>query len=41
MAGGEVELVDLVKRFGNVTAVDGIGMHMPGGEFFFMVVAAG
>jgi spermidine/putrescine transport system ATP-binding protein len=41
MAGGEVELVDLVKRFGNVTAVDGIGMHIPGGEFFSMLGPSG
>jgi spermidine/putrescine transport system ATP-binding protein len=41
MAGGEVELVDLVKRFGDVTAVDGIGMHIPGGEFFSMLGPSG
>jgi spermidine/putrescine transport system ATP-binding protein len=41
MAGGEVELVDLVKRFGGVTAVDGIGMHIPGGEFFSMLGPSG
>ena len=41
MAGGEVELVDLVKRFGDVTAVDGIGMHIPGGEFFSLLGPSG
>ncbi len=38
---GEVELVDLVKRFGDVVAVDGISMHIPGGEFFSMLGPSG
>src|ERR687885_312696 len=33
MAGGEVVLVDLVKRFADVTAVAGINLDMPPGEF--------
>ena len=33
MSGGEVQLVNLIKRFGNVNAVDGINLHMPAGEF--------
>jgi len=37
MAGGEVVLVDLVKRFGDVTAVAGINLHMPPGEFFSLL----
>jgi spermidine/putrescine transport system ATP-binding protein len=41
MAGGEVELVDLVKRFGDVVAVDGVSMHIPGGEFFSMLGPSG
>ena len=31
MAGGEVQLVDLVKRFSDVTAVAGINLDMPPG----------
>jgi spermidine/putrescine transport system ATP-binding protein len=38
---GEVELVDLVKRFGEVVAVDGISMHIPRGEFFSMLGPSG
>jgi spermidine/putrescine transport system ATP-binding protein len=38
---GEVKVVDLVKRFGDVTAVDGINLHMPGGEFFSMLGPSG
>jgi ABC-type multidrug transport system ATPase subunit len=34
MTGGRVELVGLVKRFGEDTAVDGISLDIPGGEFF-------
>src|SRR5437764_5973700 len=41
MAGGEVQLVDLVKRFGEFTAVDGINLEMPGGEFFSMLGPSG
>ncbi len=38
---GEVKVVDLVKRFGEVTAVDGINLNMPGGEFFSMLGPSG
>ncbi len=41
MAGGEVLLVDLVKRFGDFTAVDGINLDMPSGEFFSMLGPSG
>jgi spermidine/putrescine transport system ATP-binding protein len=41
VAGGEVTLVDLVKRFSEVTAVDGISMEMPAGEFFSMLGPSG
>src|SRR3989449_1116719 len=41
MAGGEVKTIDLVKRFGDVTAVDGINLDMPGGEFFSMLGPSG
>jgi spermidine/putrescine transport system ATP-binding protein len=38
---GEVKLNGLVKRFGEVTAVDGIDLQMPGGEFFSMLGPSG
>jgi spermidine/putrescine transport system ATP-binding protein len=41
VAGGEVEVVDLVKRFTEVTAVDGINLRMPAGEFFSMLGPSG
>jgi spermidine/putrescine transport system ATP-binding protein len=41
VAGGEVEVVDLVKRFGEVAAVDGINVRMPSGEFFSMLGPSG
>ncbi len=41
MSGGEVQLVDLVKRFGGVNAVDGINLHMPAGEFFSLLGSSG
>ncbi|MEA2556927.1 MAG: spermidine/putrescine transport system ATP-binding protein [Actinomycetota bacterium] len=41
MTGGEVRLVDLVKRFGDFTAVDGINLDMPSGEFFSMLGPSG
>jgi spermidine/putrescine transport system ATP-binding protein len=34
MSGGEVQLVDLVKHFGDFPAVAGINLDMPPGEFF-------
>jgi len=41
VSGGDVQLVDLVKRFGNVNAVDGINLHMPAGEFFSLLGSSG
>jgi len=41
VAGGEVEVVDLVKEFNEVIAVDGINLQMPGGEFFSMLGPSG
>jgi spermidine/putrescine transport system ATP-binding protein len=41
MAGGEVRLVRLVKRFDDVTAVDGIDLNMPPGEFFSLLGPSG
>ena len=35
------KLVDLVKRFGDVAAVDGINLEMPSGEFFSMLGPSG
>ena len=39
--GGRVELVDLVKRFGEVTAVDGISIDIPAGQFFSLLGPSG
>jgi spermidine/putrescine transport system ATP-binding protein len=41
VAGGEVKVIDLVKQFGDVTAVDGINLQMPGAEFFSMLGPSG
>src|SRR5213080_2240648 len=41
MAGSEVRLVDLVKQFDEVTAVDGLNLHVPGGEFFSLLGPSG
>jgi spermidine/putrescine transport system ATP-binding protein len=41
MAGGEVTLVDLVKRFGEFTAVAGVNLAMPPGEFFSLLGPSG
>ncbi|HEX8930344.1 MAG TPA: ATP-binding cassette domain-containing protein, partial [Actinomycetota bacterium] len=41
MAGGAVHLVELVKRFEEVTAVDGIDLAIPGGEFFSLLGPSG
>src|ERR687888_2475811 len=38
---GEVTLVDLVKKFAEVTAVDGVNLEMPSGEFFSMLGPSG
>src|SRR5499433_2168020 len=41
MTGGQVQLVDLVKRFAEVTAVDGINLDVAGGEFFSLLGPSG
>jgi spermidine/putrescine transport system ATP-binding protein len=41
MSGGEVKLVDLVKRFADVTAVAGINLEMQPGEFFSLLGPSG
>ena len=41
MTGGQVQLVDLVKRFTEVTAVDGINLEITGGEFFSLLGPSG
>src|ERR671925_1735724 len=40
-ARGEIELVGLTKRFAEVTAVDGIDLGIPGGEFFSLLGPSG
>ena len=41
MTGGEVQLVELVKRFGEFTAVDGINLTVAPGEFFSLLGPSG
>jgi spermidine/putrescine transport system ATP-binding protein len=41
MTGGEVQLIDLVKRFGDFTAVDGINLTVAPGEFFSLLGPSG
>jgi len=41
MTGGQVQIVDLVKRFAEVTAVDGINLDIVGGEFFSLLGPSG
>ncbi|HWO70226.1 MAG TPA: ABC transporter ATP-binding protein [Actinomycetota bacterium] len=41
MAGGQVQLEGLVKRFGDVVAVDGIDLDIPAGEFFSLLGPSG
>jgi len=41
MARGEIQLIDLTKQFADVTAVDGIDLHVPGGEFFSLLGPSG
>src|SRR5918911_4840200 len=41
MPGGEVRLEGASKRFGDVTAVDGITLDIPGGEFFSLLGPSG
>ena len=38
---GQIDLDQLVKRYGDVVAVDGIDLHMPGGEFFTLLGPSG
>jgi len=38
---GDIRLVELVKRFGDATAVNGIDLHVPPGEFFTMLGPSG
>jgi spermidine/putrescine transport system ATP-binding protein len=39
--GGAIQLVDLVKRFGDFTAVDGIDLEIASGEFFSVLGPSG
>jgi spermidine/putrescine transport system ATP-binding protein len=41
MARGEIELDKLTKRFAEVTAVDGIDLRVPAGEFFSLLGPSG
>ena len=41
MARGEIQLSKLTKQFVEVTAVDGIDLHIPGGEFFSLLGPSG
>jgi spermidine/putrescine transport system ATP-binding protein len=41
MSAGEVRLVGLVKSFGDATAVDGIDLDIPAGEFFSLLGPSG
>jgi spermidine/putrescine transport system ATP-binding protein len=41
MTGGHVQLIDLFKRFGEVTAVGGINLDVVGGEFFSLLGPSG
>ncbi len=41
MARGKILLIELSKRFGELTAVDGIDLHVPGGEFFSLLGPSG
>ena len=41
MSEGDIRLVELVKTFGGVRAVDGIDLHIPAGEFFTLLGPSG
>jgi spermidine/putrescine transport system ATP-binding protein len=41
MAHGEIQLLELTKRFSEVTAVDSIDLDIPGGEFFSLLGPSG
>jgi spermidine/putrescine transport system ATP-binding protein len=38
---GDIQLVELTKQFADVTAVDGIDLDIPGGEFFSLLGPSG
>src|SRR3954447_7159442 len=40
-SGGAIRLEGVVKRFGDVTAVDGIDLDIASGEFFSLLGASG
>ena len=40
-AGGHIQLIDLVKRFGDVEALKGITLDIPRGEFFSLLGPSG
>ena len=41
MARSEIQLSKLTKQFAELTAVDGIDLHIPGGEFFSLLGPSG
>jgi spermidine/putrescine transport system ATP-binding protein len=41
VSGGDVQLIELAKRFGDTVAVDGIDLHIPAGEFFSLLGPSG
>jgi spermidine/putrescine transport system ATP-binding protein len=41
MARGEIRLIELTKRFADVTAVDSVDLEIPGGEFFSLLGPSG
>ena len=41
MHGGTIRLVELIKRFGDFTAVDGIDLDIGSGEFFSVLGPSG
>ena len=41
MSGGDVQLIELAKRFGDTVAVNGIDLHIPAGEFFSLLGPSG
>jgi spermidine/putrescine transport system ATP-binding protein len=41
VARGDIQLIGLTKRFDDVTAVDGIEVHVRGGEFFSLLGPSG
>jgi spermidine/putrescine transport system ATP-binding protein len=41
MARGDIQLIELSKRFAEVTAVESLDLHIPGGEFFSLLGPSG